>query len=118
MAKVASHWRKTELLERASLTDLTYSILKGLPAIIWVYDGTGTPFFWTTPKGKKVVARQDEHTVIVYGFEGSEDHPVGFYVMDPDHGPTFWDTKKLNLLWESFNRSGFVVKKDDSYKKH
>jgi uncharacterized protein YvpB len=109
MAKLASHWRKTLVLDRAGLKDLTYSILKGQPAVIWVYDGRGTPSFWLTPKGKKVSAIADEHTVVVYGFEGSEDHPMGFYIMDPDHGPTFWDTKKLNLLWESFNHSGLVV---------
>lgn len=109
MAKLASNWRKTIVLDRASLRDLTYSILKEQPAIIWVYDGKGTPSFWLTSKGKKVSAIEDEHTVIVYGFEGPEDHPLGFYIMDPDHGPTFWDSTKMNLLWESFNRTGIVV---------
>jgi uncharacterized protein YvpB len=109
MAKIASHWKKAKSFENSSLKFLISNILKSRPTIIWVYDGKGTPVYWQTPQGKKVRAIEDEHTVIVYGFEGMNLNPTGFYIMDPEHGPTFWDIDKINKLWESSNRSGIVL---------
>ena len=109
MAKVARNWKPTTIIEYSSLTELAFSILNNRPVILWVYNGEAPQTTWSTPAGKKIYAVESQHAVVVHGFEGSPDNPLGFYVMDPAAGLKYWDIPQITNRWKIFNNSGLIL---------
>ncbi len=114
MQGLASRWARAEAFENQTPTDITSFITKRLPVVAWVNGGTGKPLKWKTPKGKSISAIEGEHSVVVYGFKGTAEKPVGFFIMDPKHGPQFKETKEFVESWNKLGKSILVLygKKD------
>jgi uncharacterized protein YvpB len=109
LAETARNWKKAQILEGGTAKDLTSNLLEGRPVIVWGYLGRGRPISWRTPEGKIINVVVAEHTRVVYGFRGSKELPDGFFVMDPTHGPAYWDTNTFMRNWDSYGRSAVVV---------
>ena len=109
LAQTARNWKDAEIINNGSISDIVENIYNGRPIIIWSYLGRGISMTWFTPEGKKINAINGEHTFIVYGYDGAPDDPVGFLLMDPIYGPTYWEKEKFINKWDAFGRVGVVV---------
>ena len=109
LSQMARHWKKSEAFENAQVTDLTKHLKMKRPIIAWVNDGTGRKLEWQTPQGKTVKAIEGEHTVVMYGFRGPAQAPVGFFVIDPNHGSQFKTTKEFEEKWNPLGKSYVIL---------
>ncbi len=109
LAKLSSTWKKTSVLSENSVAELVKHLEERRPVIIWMVEGEKRDISWKTPKGKKVFALHNEHTQVVYGYEGTKDAPTSFHVMDPIKGPQVRETAEFLKEWDSFGRKGIVV---------
>ncbi len=85
-------------------------IAKGNPVIVWWWNGfsySGS-YSWYNQHG----AKPNMHSVVVYGFKGSENAPTHFYVRDP--WPTFnqelYTASAFKNKWSYFNYTAVVVR--------
>lgn len=109
IARVGLRYRRTEVIEGASASDLAGHLAQGRPIIIWGYFGRGRTGSWVTPSGKTIQAINGEHTRVVTGFNGPLDAPTSFSLIDPITGQLTWSIDKFMTNWASFNNSGVVV---------
>lgn len=111
VAKLSSGWKKADWFINGSVKDITDQINQRRPVLIWISALQNAEIiFWNTTSGKRVRALQDQHVIVVNGYEGSALHPVGFYVMDPDEGMRFMDYNDFIARWDRFERPAVVFK--------
>jgi N-acetylmuramoyl-L-alanine amidase len=109
LARTAEHWKKARVIESGSVTRLVAELDQRRPVIAWGIDQPAQELSWKTPKGRRVFALSEEHTRVVYGYEGDRKAPRGFHVMDTQHGPQFWKTDDFLKNWDSFGRKAIVL---------
>lgn len=109
MARLASEWKRTEILESGKVTDLTRHLQERRPVLVWGYHRSSAPLEWRTPAGRTVRGLKGQHVRVVYGFRGNAEAPEGFFVMDPFTGPRYWKLGEFLKNWDSFGRKGIVL---------
>lgn len=111
IARLSGKWKKAEWIINGSIKDITDQIKQKRPVLVWISALKDADIiFWKTPSGKKVRALQDQHVIVVNGYEGSADLPIGFHVMDPDEGVKFMDYNDFIARWDRFERPAVVFK--------
>ena len=111
VAKLSSEWKKADWFINGSVRDITDQIKQKRPVLVWISALQNADIvFWKTPSGKEVRALQDQHVIVVSGYEGSSEHPIGFHVMDPDEGMRFMDYNDFIARWDRFKRPAVVFK--------
>ena len=111
VAALASQWKKADWLINGSVEDITEQINQNKPVLIWVSALQNADIiFWKTPKGEVVRALQDQHVVVVIGYEGSSKLPIGLYLMDPDEGMRFMDYDDFISRWDRFQRPAVIFR--------
>ena len=111
VARLSSEWIKADWLENGSVKDITDEIKKKRPVLVWISALENADIvYWKTPNGKRVRALQDQHVIVINGFEGSADLPVGFHVMDPDEGIKYMDYNDFIARWDRFYRPAVVFR--------
>lgn len=111
VAKLSSEWKKTDWFINGSIKDITDQIRQGRPVLVWISALQNADIvFWKTPSGKEVRALQDQHVVVVNGYEGSREHPIGLHIMDPDEGMRFMDYNDFIARWDRFQRPAVVFR--------
>lgn len=110
LAQLASNWKKAIVLENNNVTDLVKHLDERRPVIIWIVNGgLRRELAWNTPQGRKVFALDNEHTQVVYGYEGNKNAPTAFHVMDTIKGPQIRLAKDFLKDWDSFGKKAVVV---------
>jgi len=109
IAKLGSQYADTEVIRHGSASQLARHISNGDPVIIWGYYGQRKVYSWSTPDGTPVKAVNGEHTMVVYGFDGTVEIPTRFYLMDPLKGSLLWSTDELMHNWSGLGHMGVVV---------
>jgi uncharacterized protein YvpB len=108
-ARWASKWKKSIILGNKSITGLISHLDAKRPVIIWTIMGPRREMTWKTAKGRKVFALENEHTQVVYGYEGPKEAPTTFHIMDPEKGPQTRSTADFLKDWDTFGRKAVVV---------
>lgn len=68
------------------------------PVIAWGISGAVVEEdSWNTPSGDVVRAPKNEHVRTVYGFDGTVENPIGFYINDPmaGRGKLYWSASEF-----------------------
>jgi uncharacterized protein YvpB len=111
ISRLSSKWKKADWIIHGSIRDITDQIRQKKPVLIWISALKNADIiFWKTTSGKKVRALQDQHVVVVSGYEGSAELPIGFHVMDPDEGMKFMDYNDFISRWDRFERPAVVFR--------
>jgi uncharacterized protein YvpB len=111
LAKLSSQWKNADWFINGSVKDLTDQIKKKRPVLVWISALQNAEIvFWRTSSGKIVKALQDQHVIVIIGYEGSAELPIGFYVMDPDKGMNFMDYSDFISRWDRFQRPAVYFK--------
>lgn len=111
VARLSSEWVKASWIVNGSVQDITNEIKHKRPVLVWISALQNAEIvFWKTPSGRNVRALQDQHVVVINGFEGSADLPIGFHVMDPDIGMSFIDFNDFIARWDRFQRPAVVFR--------
>lgn len=106
---LGGRWRRTEIFEEPTAAALAHTIANGAPVVVWGYFGSGTRYTWKAPDEKTVKAISAEHTRVVVGFAGEEEHPEGFFVIDPKYGQQYWKRDEFMENWDALDRMHVVV---------
>jgi len=109
IARAANNFRYSKSFENWTIKQLTESIQKSIPVIVWISIKGRSPTVWTTPSGDRIKAVPDEHTVVVTGFTGPPNNPTKIIVNDPLIGEAYWDRASFEKKWSSLSNSGVVV---------
>jgi uncharacterized protein YvpB len=109
IADLGLRWRRTEVLESGTASQLAQIILDGNPVIAWGPFGREKREVWHTPEGKRINAADGEHARVVIGFDGDVSKPDGFIVLDPIYGEMYWGRDKFMRNWDVFDRMGVIV---------
>ena len=109
IARAANNFRYSKSFENWTIKQLTESIQKSIPVIVWISINGRAPTIWITPSGDRIKAVPDEHTVVVTGFTGSPNNPKQIIVNDPLIGEAYWDRASFEKKWSSLSNSGVVV---------
>lgn len=111
IAKLSSQWKKADWIINGSIKDITDQIKQKRPVLVWISALKDADIvFWKTTSGKRVRALQDQHVIVVSGYEGSAELPLGFHIMDPDEGMKFMDYNDFIGRWDRFERPAVVFK--------
>lgn len=111
IAKLSSDWKKADWLINGTVRDITNQIKQRRPVLVWISAlPNANIIFWKTSSGKIVRALQDQHVIVVSGYEGSSDLPLGFHVMDPDEGMRFMNYDDFIARWDRFERPAVIFK--------
>jgi uncharacterized protein YvpB len=109
IANVANLFRYAKSFQNWSLTQITESLEKGHPVIVWVNVQKGSPTNWYTTGGDNIYAVTDEHAVVVTGFVGTAKNPSYLIINDPLSGQVYWDRNLFEKKWSMFHQSGVIV---------
>jgi uncharacterized protein YvpB len=111
LQNLASKWLITSARKYENLKSITTQINQGKPVLAWIsYESDGNIIYWQTRFGKKIKALDNEHVVLIYGYEGSLDFPVMFYVMDPARGLVIINSVEFQNRWEMLERTMLIFK--------
>ncbi|MEX2054792.1 MAG: C39 family peptidase [Candidatus Andersenbacteria bacterium] len=110
IATLGAAYTATEVIRHGSPQQLAQHIAAGTPVIIWGYYGARQLYSWQTPSGETVTAANGEHTMVVYGFDGTTASPTRFYLMDPSIGAISWTMAELMHNWSALQHMGVAVK--------
>jgi uncharacterized protein YvpB len=106
---VGNIYRPTHYFTHMTAHDIANHILNNRPVVVWGYSGYGGKLTWNTEDGEKINAINGEHARVVIGFTGNQDHPEGFYILDPIYGELYWSADKLIKNGAPFENAGVVV---------
>ncbi len=109
IAAVGDTYADANVLQHSSPQEIAREISKGNPVIVWGYDGARKVYSWTSSDGTPIKAVNNEHTRLVYGFDGSIKSPTRFYLIDPATGPMSWSTEEFMYNWSALNHMAVVV---------
>ena len=109
IARAANNYRYSKSFENWTINNLTESIQKSTPVIVWISIAGRQPTIWLTPTGDRIKAVSDEHAVVVTGFSGPPNNPTQIIVNDPLIGEAFWSRESFEKKWASFSNSGVLV---------
>jgi len=109
VARAANNYRYSKSFENWTIKQLTESIQKSTPVIVWISIGGRQPTVWLTPTGDRIKAVPDEHTVLVVGFTGPPNNPSQIIVNDPLIGEAYWSKESFEKKWSSLSNSGVLV---------
>ncbi|MFH0987681.1 MAG: Ig-like domain-containing protein [Patescibacteria group bacterium] len=112
IAAAAKVWRpQSQAFSGWSVSDLTKEIKNGNPIVVWGVIGSGAyQDSWYTKEGKYIKAWRGEHTRTVIGFVGNANSPSKIILNDPYVGQIYWSTSTFLSNWNTFGRSGVVVR--------
>lgn len=108
-SKWIQNWKKTDLMQNASLSQLAKHIENNHPVIIWIYKGQGNILKWKTREGKIIEVVEGEHTILLTGYAGSVDEPKLFYYIDPEEGYKKMTSQELLQFASPFRMSAVAV---------
>lgn len=109
IARAANKYRYAKSFENWTVDQLTDSIQKGTPVIVWLALKNGRPVEWVAPSGDLINTVADEHAVLAIGFRGTRKNPSHIIINDPLVGESYWDTAIFTKKWSAFKQSGVVV---------
>jgi len=86
---------------------IAHEIQKGNPVIIWWYNGVSSQTMnsWYSSVG----GRPGMHSVVVYGFKGSENAPTHLYVKDPWYSYSYYSAGTFIAKWNYLGRKAVIV---------
>ncbi len=101
----------SEIKKNWNIIDLVKEVEKGHPVIIWRYNGTSTPgyFSWIADDGEKIKAINGQHGGVVTGFRGSSNNPTHIHLNDPWFGSLWLDKNTFDYYWSFLDRVGLVI---------
>jgi uncharacterized protein YvpB len=109
IAALGNQYAPTKVMAHGSASEVARFIAQGNPVIVWGYYGRRAVHSWQTVNGDNVKAVNGEHTRVVYGFDGSIEHPSRFYLVDPLDGYMSWSTAEFMYNWSALDHHAVVV---------
>lgn len=96
-------WGNFEFKLNSKVEDLVGKINSHSPIMVWLVARDEKKLNWKTIENKSVNTFENEHVVLVTGYEGDEFNLLGFYIMDPFFENDFIDIDTFKKKWSYFN---------------
>ncbi len=106
---LASKYRATKIINNGTISDLIIELSDNNPIVVWGVVGSGKDISWTTPEGKIINAKLDEHARTLIGFTGQSDNPKLMILLDPIFGRIRMTMRDFQKNWDKLDRKAVVI---------
>lgn len=111
VAKAMSKYRKVEIKENWSLSELLKTVSTGNPVMVWWVNGVwpAKDMSWNNAQGEKVYTVNGMHVEVVTGWVGNREKPDYILTNDPWRGLRRYSPQSFLNLWRWFHNSAVIV---------
>lgn len=106
---LATKYRPAKILTNATLDDVIKELGNGNPIVVWGVSGVGKDISWTTPDGKAISAKMDEHARTLIGYTGDSNNPQLLILLDPIYGEIRMTVNDFMANWGKLDERAVVV---------
>jgi uncharacterized protein YvpB len=106
---LALKYRSAKIMDNEELSGLIAELVNGNPLVVWGVTGKGKDISWTTPNGKAISAKMDEHARLLIGYTGESNNPKLIILLDPVYGEIRMKASDFLTNWAKLDKRAVVI---------